>query len=256
MNPTLDAFAPPEIRNRVVEAATKKAALRPDRCVALGVLAGGFIALGAIASLVAATGTADLGHGLQRLLVGAAFSIGLGLVVVAGAELFTGDNLMAMAWVDGRVTGRDIARTWGFALLGNILGSVGMAVAWWASDPSDNLVATLQSSVSAKTALLPLAAFARGVLCNVLVCLGVWCAFSCRGTGEKLLAVFLPVTVFVAAGFEHSVANVFLFAAAACLGELDLGGALQNLALVTLGNVVGGVGLVGLVYAWIYPRAS
>ena len=247
-----DAYTPGAMRERVSAAAVVKAATPLGKTFALAVLAGSFIALGSVGSLVALTGTEGLGWGLQRFFAGGVFSVGLALVVVAGAELFTGDNLMVMGWVDRRVSLVDLARTWAAVAAGNVVGGVGLAGLWAASRPSPKVIETLLTSAAAKAALDPGPAFFRAVLCNVLVCLAVWAVFSCRSTGEKLLVVMLPVATFVAAGFEHSVANVFFFASAALLGPLDVPGAMMNLAVVTAGNVAGGAGLVALVYAWVY----
>lgn len=252
MDVTVDAYTPAAMRQRVSLAAAAKAATPPGRTFALSVLAGSFIALGAIGSFVALTGTEGLGFGVQRFFAGTVFSVGLALVVVAGAELFTGDNLMVMGLIDGKVSLGALVRTWTIVALGNAAGSWALAALWALSGPSDKVAATLVAAAQAKAALEPGPAFFRALLCNILVCLAVWAVFSCRSTGEKVLVVMLPVATFVAAGFEHSVANVFIFAAAAFLGDLDLAGAMTNLAVVTTGNVVGGAGLVAGVYAWVY----
>lgn len=251
----LDAYAPAAMRERVSLAAASKAATPLVRIFVLAVLAGVFIGLGAIASLVVSGVGSPPDSGLLRMASGLAFSVGLALVVVAGAELFTGDNLMVMGWVDRRVSAAQVARTWLVVAAGNALGGVALAVAWVLSGPHPDVLVRLGTTAAAKAALDPGPAFLRGVLCNVLVCLAVWAVFSCRSTGEKLLVVMLPVATFVAAGFEHSVANVFLFAAAALAGPLDAAGAAQNLLAVTLGNVVGGAGLVAGAYAFVYGRA-
>lgn len=248
-----DAYAPAEMKQRVVAAAQARAAVSLDRVFVLAVLAGAFIALGSIFSLVAGTDTAGLGWGLQRVLVGGAFSIGLMLVVVAGAELFTGDNLMAMAWAEGVLPPGRMLRVWAVVLGGNIAGAVSVAVLWRLASPDAPVVDTLHALAGAKASLGWSAVFFRAVLCNVLVCLAVWATFSCRTTGEKLLAVLGPVTAFVAAGFEHCVANFFFFAAALPEG-LDAVGVARNLVAAVAGNVVGGVGLVALVYAWVYRK--
>jgi formate/nitrite transporter len=255
MDVTVDAYAPAAMRQRVSAAAAAKAATPLPRTFALAVLAGSFIALGAIGSFVALTGTDGLGFGLQRFFAGAVFSVGLALVVVAGAELFTGDNLMVMGVVDGKVGVGALVRTWAVVAAGNAAGSVAMAALWAMARPAAPVVTTLLASAHAKAALDAPTAFARAILCNLLVCLAVWAVFSCRSTGEKLLVVMLPVATFVAAGFEHSVANVFVFAAAGFLGDVDVPGALRNLAVVTVGNLAGGAGLVAGVYAWVYGPA-
>ncbi len=256
MDSSTDAYTPSAMRQRVSDAAATKAQTAVSRTFALAVLAGSFIGLGAIASLFALTGTDALGWGLQRFFAGSVFSVGLALVVVAGAELFTGDNLMVMGWVDGKVTARELARTWGIVAAGNAVGAAALAAMWALAAPPPAVVATLIAMADAKAQLAAGPAFFRAVLCNVLVCLAVWTVFSCRSTLEKLVVVMLPVATFVAAGFEHSVANVFVFAAAALLDHVDVSGALINLGVVTAGNVAGGAGLVAGVYAWVYPRSN
>ncbi len=252
MDTTSDAYTPVAMRQRVSDAAAAKANTPGSRTFALGVLAGSFIGLGTIGALVALTGTDTLGFGLQRFFAGTVFSVGLALVVVAGAELFTGDNLMVMGWVDGKVTAGQLARTWAIVALGNAAGGVGLAAMWVLTAPPPAVMSTLLAMATAKSQLGAGPAFFRAILCNVLVCLAVWAVFSCRSTLEKLVVVMLPVATFVAAGFEHSVANVFVFAAAGMLGELDATDALAKLAVVTAGNVVGGAGLVAGTYAWVY----
>lgn len=253
MLPTTDAYAPSEMKARVVAAAQARAAVPLDRVFVLALLGGAFIALGGVFALVAATDTAGLGWGLQRVLVGATFSLGLMLVVVAGAELFTGDNLMAMAWSEGALSTGRLLRVWAVVLAGNLVGAVSVALLWRLAAPPPPVLGALHALVSAKASLGWVDAFFRGVLCNVLVCLAVWATFSCHTTGEKLLAVVLPVTAFVAAGFEHCVANFFFFAAGWPEG-VDAAGVARNLLAATTGNVVGGGGLVALVYGWVYRR--
>lgn len=250
-----DAYAPAAIRERVSVAAATKAATPAGRIFVLAVLAGVFIGLGAIASLVVSGVGSPPDSGVLRTAAGLAFSVGLALVVVAGAELFTGDNLMVMGWVDGRVSLGELARTWAIVAAGNVVGSVVLAVAWAWSLPHADVVTRTLAVAAGKAALGAGPACLRGVLCNVLVCLAVWGVFSCRSTGEKLLVVMLPVATFVAAGFEHSVANVFIFGSAWMLGPIDVPGALHNLAWVTLGNIFGGSGLVAGAYLFAYGRA-
>ena len=222
----------------------------------LAVLAGAFIGLGAQFAVVALTGTEGLGFGLRQVLAGGVFSVGLVLVVVAGAELFTGDNLLVVAFAAGRVSLGRLLHTWAVVLAGNALGALGLAALVAAAEPAPPVVATIVAVAGAKAALPVGVAFFRGVLCNVLVCLAVWCTAACRGPGEKVLVVVGPVAAFVAAGFEHSVANLYLFPLAVLVGDLDVAGAGRNVAAVVAGNLVGGGGLVALTYWWIYLRGT
>lgn len=263
--PMPDAYAPAEIAERVRDGGVKKAAAPAGTLLALAVLAGAFIALGALFYVVTVTaGAGQTSHvGFTRLVGGVAFSLGLILVVVGGAELFTGNNLMAMAWAAGRVTGAQVLRNWGLVYLGNLAGAIGTVIlVLLAGIPqmSDGAVGeTLIRIARAKVTLDPVSALARGVLCNVLVCLAVWLCMAARSVADKILAIVFPISAFVACGFEHSVANMFFLPLGIALtasgsNPIVWTGALGNLALVTIGNIIGGTGLVALVYWFVYLR--
>lgn len=263
--PMPDAYAPAKVAERVRDTGVKKAIAPAATLLALAVLAGAFIALGALFYTVTITsGLNQSSHfGLSRLAGGVAFSLGLILVVVGGAELFTGNNLMAMAWASGRVTGAQVLRNWGLVYLGNLAGAIGTVVlVLLAGIPqmSDGAVGeTMIRIARAKVSLDPVSALARGVLCNVLVCLAVWLCMAARSVTDKILAIVFPITAFVACGFEHSVANMFFLPLGIALtasGSEPIAwmGAWGNLAVVTLGNVFGGTGLVALVYWFVYLR--
>jgi formate transporter len=254
----LDAYAPREIAARVRDIGVTKARLPLTTQLLLGVLAGAFIGLGSMMFTLVAS-DASLGFAASRLIGGIAFSLGLFMVVVAGAELFTGNNLLAMAWASGRITSIDLLRNWFVVALANLAGAVGLAVLVWLADHAamnDGAVARAAVRIATTKAQLPWeAAFFRGVLCNVLVCMAVWMAMAARGVTDKLAAVVLPVTAFVAAGFEHSIANMYFFPLAMLLGApIGVADALRNLAVVIAGNIVGGSVLVALVYWLIYLR--
>lgn len=263
--PMPDAYAPAEVAVRVRDGGVGKATAPAATLVALAVLAGAFIALGALFYTVTITaGPNQSGHlGLTRLAGGVAFSLGLVLVVVGGAELFTGNNLMAMAWAAGRVTGVQVLRNWGVVYLGNLAGALGTVVlVLLAGIPqmSDGAVGeTMIRIARAKVTLDPVSALARGVLCNVLVCLAVWLCMAARSVTDKILAIVFPISAFVACGFEHSVANMFFLPLGIALtvsgsDPIAWTGAWGNLAMVTLGNIIGGTGLVALVYWFVYLR--
>ncbi len=264
----MDALLPPEMAEKAETLGVKKSEMAAWPMFILAVLAGAFIALGAIFSLVVGVGSAELPFGVGRLLVGAAFSLGLILVVVGGAELFTGNNLVVMAWASGKVGLRALLRGWTIVYAGNLVGSVGTAALFFLAGSHAMAGGALGEGAlriaEAKLALDPLEAVARGVLCNVLVCLAVWLSFSARSTVDRVVAVVPPITAFVAAGFEHCVANMFFVPYALFLqasGAVEASESLgwlpfltENLAPVTLGNVLGGGGLVGLVYWSIFLR--
>lgn len=257
----IDAYAPAEIARRVESSGVAKVNLPLLQTLALAVLAGAFIAFGGMSYTVVVTGS-ELGFGPTRLLGGVAFSLGLVLVVIGGAELFTGNNLIAMAWADRRVTTRRLLRNWLLVYAGNAVGALGSAAAVLLSgilDAGGDLQETAVAIAEAKIALGAPEAFFRGILCNVLVCLAVWLCFAAHTVTGKVLAVVFPVSAFVALGFEHSVANMYLipvglFAGGTVPAAADLAAMAQNFAVVTLGNIVGGTLLVALVYWLVYLR--
>jgi formate transporter len=253
-----DAYAPAQIAQRVSAVGVRKARLPGLTLALLGVLAGAFIGLGALMFTLVAS-DASLGFAASRLVGGLAFSLGLLLVLVAGAELFTGNNLIAMAWAGGHVTGAELLRHWALVCLANLVGAAGLAwLVWLSGHAAMNGGAvgrTALAIASAKAELPWVEAFFRGVLCNLLVCMAVWMAFAGRSVVDKAVAIVFPVTAFVAAGFEHSIANMYFFPLALLLGApLTAGDMLANLAAVIAGNIVGGSMLVALVYWTIYLR--
>ncbi|MDH4228913.1 MAG: formate/nitrite transporter family protein [Nitrospirota bacterium] len=255
----LDVYSPAQIARQVRDTGVAKAHLGVLPTLTLGLLAGAFIGLGAAFYLVVVTG-AMLGFGPERLLGGVAFSLGLVLVVVAGAELFTGNNLIVMAWVSRRVTLGKLLRNWTLVYLANLVGAVATAYLVHASGvlemDAGRVARTAVGVADAKVALPWTQALVRGVLCNALVCLAVWLCTAAGSVEGKVLAVVFPVSAFVALGFEHSVANMFLiplgmFSGASSITPADF---LGNLLPVTLGNIIGGSGLVALIYWAVYLR--
>jgi len=266
----LDAYSPQQIAARVADVGVVKARLPLLSLALLGVLAGAFIGLGALMFTLVAS-DASLGFAASRLLGGLVFSLGLILVSVAGAELFTGNNLLAMAWASRRLSTAELLRNWAVALAANAVGAAGLALlAWAAGQGGLNQAAVGQTVIRIANAKLamPLAeAFWRGVLCNLLVCMAVWMSFACRSVADKMVAVIFPISAFVAAGFEHSIANMYFFPLAmlqqahaplALPGAalIDLPHVLANLGAVIAGNIVGGSVVVALVYHVIYRRGA
>lgn len=248
-----DAYKPAEIAALIESAGVAKAALPLHRMITLAMLAGAFIGFGAAFWCMAMAGV-DMSYGPNRVLGGAVFALGLILCVVGGAELFTGNALMVMAAVDRRITLGALVRNWGLVWLGNLIGAVGLAVAFGLSGLLDGPMGeTAAKAASAKAALDPVEAFIRGALCNALVCLAVWLSFAARSATDRILAVLWPVTAFVALGLEHSVANMFLFPAGFWAGAvLDPAEVAGNLLWVTLGNIAGGAGGVALAYRFAF----
>lgn len=253
-----DCYSPREIAERVEAVGTAKANLPLVSMVALGMLAGGFIGLGAMFSTIVLS-DAQLSFSFARVVAGVVFSLGLILVVIAGAELFTGNNLLVMAFVAGRLTGGKLLACFLIVYVSNFIGAVGLAAIVALSGHAgmnDGAIGRAAIAIAtAKVALPFVEGFFRGVLCNVLVCLAVWVAMAGRTVTDKILAVIFPISAFVAAGFEHCVANMYFLPLAMFLhADIGVTDVLRNLVSVTLGNLVGGAGMVGLVYHTIYRR--
>lgn len=254
-----DAFSPAQIAERVNQLGVTKARLPLLSLVMLGLLAGVFIGFGALFFVIVQSDP-SLGFAAKRVLGGAVFSLGLLLVIVAGAELFTGNNLLAMAWAEGKITTAEVLKNWAVICASNFVGAAGLAVAVVLSGHTEmNGGAVREAYVQIgahKAALLPVNAFFSGVLCNVLVCMAVWMSLAGRSVVDKLAAIVLPIAAFVAAGFEHSVANMYLIPLAMMLEPSAIGdwGLARNLLPVIAGNLVGGSVLVALVYRVIYLR--
>lgn len=274
----IDALLPPEVARKAELVGVAKTRLDPLSLFALAVLGGAFIALGGMfATTVLAGADGIVPFGLSRLLSGLVFCLGLVLVVVGGAELFTGNTLMVMAWAAGKVRLGEMLRAWLIVYVGNFVGAIGTAALVLLSGQylsgRGSVAAVALNLAQNKVGLSFDHAFFLGILCNVLVCLAVWLAFGARTTTDKVLAVIFPVSAFVVAGFEHSVANMYFIPLALFIKAwapdglwLQLGTSPAGFAAltwpaffiglvpVTLGNIVGGGGLVGAVYWFIYLR--
>ena len=273
----IDALLPPEMAMACEAAGATKAGRDAIGLVVLGLLAGAFIAFGAMFMTVAITGTGDLPWGVARLLAGLVFSLGLILVIVGGAELFTGDSLMIVAYASRRITVGSLLRAWSLVYVGNIGGGISTAALMFLAGQygfgAGAVGKTALAIASAKAALPTIQLFVLAVLCNVLVCLAVWMSFGARSVSDKVLVIIPPITAFVAAGFEHSIVNLYLlpyglaikaWAGAdfwAAIGQsaadypaLTVGGAFHNIVVATIGNLIGGSLMVGAVYWFVYLR--
>lgn len=254
-----DPYSPREMAVLVEAVGVQKTHLPLLQMFTLGVLAGAFIAFGAMFYTIVVTGS-DLGFGVTRLVGGIAFSVGLVLVLIGGAELFTGNNLIVMAWAARKVTSAAVLKNWVVVYAANFVGAVGSAVLVYFSgilNLADGAVGAQAAAIAAsKLSLTPLESFTRGILCNTLVCLAVWLCYASRQVSGKILAIVFPISAFVALGFEHSVANMYLLPVGMLAGEgiVRILPILSNLLPVTLGNIVGGAVLVALVYWAVYLR--
>lgn len=279
--PVFDSLLPPAMAEKAEQAGIKKARTDNLTLFALGILAGAFIAFGGIFSITVGSGASTLiPYGLTRLIVGLSFSVGLILVIVGGAELFTGNMLIVMAFANGKVPLSQLLRNWLIVYLGNFTGSILTAAlvffARWHELGKGAIGLTLLNTGELKTGLDFWQAIALGILCNAVVCMAVWLTYSARSATDKILAIILPIGGFVAAGFEHSVANMFFIPAALFVRygaspafftniqktppdfpHLTWGNFfLANLLPVTIGNIIGGVVLVGIMYWFIYLRKA
>jgi formate transporter len=252
---SVEALAPPDMARRLETITVRRTMLPTTSLIVLGLLGGAYIAFGgALATLVLTDN--GLGFGLGRLAAGVAFSLGLMLLVIGGGELFTGNNLMIAALANGKITVRCVSRNWLLVYVSNAIGALLMALTIHHSGILDSggVKATAIKIAEAKTQLGFGPAFLRGVLCNVLVCLAVWLSLAARSVEGKAVAIVFPIAAFVALGFEHCIANLYLLPIGALSGgHIDLAGALYNLIPVTLGNTVGGVG-VAIAYWLVYVR--
>ncbi|RBA23615.1 formate/nitrite transporter family protein [Herminiimonas fonticola] len=264
-----DAFSPKEIAEKVDTVGVAKARLPLLPMLMLAVLAGAFIGLGALYFVVVKSDP-TIGFAARQVLGGVTFALGLILVIIAGAELFTGNNLLVMAWADRKISTVELLRSWLIVCLGNFIGAIGLALLVYLShhpDMNQGAIAREYINIAgAKTSMPFWTAFFRGVLCNALVCLAVWMALAGRSVVDKAVAIVFPISAFVAAGFEHSVANMYFIPMAMLL---QLGGAtheavasitwldfLSNLVPVLAGNLLGGTVFVGFIYHVIYQKTE
>ncbi len=276
---TFDAIMPASMAVRAEQSGVKRANTDPVTVLALSVLAGAFISFGAI---FATTVTAGVGlpYGVARLLTGLVFSAGLLMVIIAGAELFTGNNLIVMAWASGKVKTRALLLNWVLSFTGNFVGAIATAVLVFYStqytfgDGAVGLVALNTANTKASLEFIP--ALMLGILCNALVCLAVWMCFSARTNIDRVVTAVPPIAAFAAAGFEHCIANIYFipmglfikagapqsFWAAIGKSASDFPGLtwnnffIGNLLPVTMGNIIGGSIMIGAVYWFVYLRKS
>jgi len=269
-----DDYSPPQVAQKAEAVGATKGTRDTLSTILLGILAGVFIGLGAMFCTVVTTDT-GLGFGLTKLLGGLVFCLGLVLVVVAGAELFTGNCLIVMSWMSGRTSLARLLRNWGLVYFANLAGALCLAglmfytYQWTFS--GYGVGANALAIANAKVNLSFGSALVRGIFCNFLVCLAVWLCFSARTVTGKIIAILFPITAFVAAGFEHSVANMYFIpmgillanqpavleaagVTASNLTNLTWLGFVGNLVPVTIGNIIGGGILLGAVYWLTYLR--
>jgi formate/nitrite transporter len=265
-----EAYSPAEIQEKVEKLGVKKAHMPFLPELVLSVVAGGSIGIGGMFFCVV-LGDPQLGYAVQRVMGGVVFALGLALVMIAGAELFTGNCLIVMAWCNRQISTAELAKNWTIVWFGNLIGALGLVFLLWMCHFPDlnNGAVGLGMLKLAVSKLSPDAVtiFFKGIMCNILVCLGVWLAYAGRSVADKMAGMVLPVAAFVAAGFEHCIANMMFLPMAWLMvvtghvpagfdtSVITLGAIVHNLVPATLGNIVGGAGFVGVVYWLIYRRS-
>lgn len=263
-------YSPQEISKRIISIGIAKGRLPFLSLALLGLLAGAFIGFGAVFYTIIVS-DATLSYAEARVIGGLCFSLGLLMVVIAGAELFTGNILIAMAWAEGKVSLKQLLRNWTIVCISNVLGAAGLALlvflsGSWKMNGGSIFQAYLNIAIS-KSVIPFWELFFLGILCNNLVCLAIWMSFAGRSIFDKCIAVVFPVTAFVAAGFEHSIANMYFYSIAGLLkmsGQplpsnaelISISAAFHNLIPVIMGNIIGGSLLVAFIYWMIYCKKT
>jgi len=275
---TFDAIMPPAMAVRAEASGVKRASISLTTLLVLSVMAGAFVSFGAVFATTVSAGAADLPYGIVRLLVGLVFSAGLIMVIIGGAELFTGNNLLVMAWASKKVTTRAVLLNWVLSFAGNFVGAIVTAVLMFYTTQytfgGGSVGLAALNIANAKTSLAFIPALTLGIMCNALVCVAVWMCFSARTNIDRVVTVIPPIAAFAAAGFEHSIANIYFIPmglfikagapdsfwkaigkTAADYPELTWSNFLvSNLIPVTIGNVIGGSLMVAAVYWFVYLR--
>lgn len=247
-------LTPGEIAEAIVSINIKRAGFTTKSCLLLGILAGIFIGLGGLGNIIFTQTLAGIDPGLAKFAGGMVFPVGLMLVVICGAELFTGNNLMFLAVMEKKVSLGQMFRNWGLVYLANFIGSLFLVLLVFYSSTLTGDAATKAIAVAeGKVALTFSEAFFKGILCNILVVLAVWMATAAQDIVSKIFACWFPIMLFVLCGFEHSVANMFFIPMGMFLGaDLGITQLIMNLVPVTLGNIVGGAIIIPFLYRNCY----
>lgn len=263
-----DELSPAETLAKAEDISVTKSKMGVAKCFVSAMLAGAFIGFGATYFMVF-LGDSTMPFAAQRMVGGICFCLGLVLVLCCGAELFTGNNLMVTGLASKKISMGGMLKNWVVVWLGNLAGSLlAVALIFWANvggmnggAVGDVMVSVAVSKVTPDWFVL----LGKGIMCNIMVCLAVWIGFSARTVADKVLGILLPISFFVAAGFEHCVANMFFLptgllmktmgfgASVANVGALDLGAIFYNISAATIGNIIGGA-VVGLAYWFIYNQ--
>ncbi|MDR3496190.1 MAG: formate/nitrite transporter family protein [Ancalomicrobiaceae bacterium] len=264
-----EAYSPAEIQDKVEQLGVKKAHMPFLPELVLSIVAGGSIGIGGMFFCIV-LGDPQLGYAAQRIAGGVVFALGLALVMIAGAELFTGNCLIVMAWASRQISTADVLKNWSIVWVGNLIGALGLVFLLWMCHFTDlnngNVGIGMLKLAIGKLSPDFVTIFFKGIMCNILVCLGVWLAYAGRSVADKMAGMILPVAAFVAAGFEHCIANMMFLPMAWLMVEtghvpagldvsvINFASIVHNLIPATLGNIVGGAGFVGAIYWLIYRK--
>ena len=249
-------LTPGEVAKATINAGIKKANLSMKSCIILGILAGFFIGLGGLANIIISQSIGAFDAGLAKFLGAMVFPVGLMLVVICGAELFTGNNLMSLAVMDKKITIGKMFRNWGLVWCANFIGSLALVLLVYYSNILGGDAAVKAISIAEAKASLPIMdAFLRGILCNIVVVLSVWFATAAQDIISKIFSCWFPIMLFVLCGFEHSVANMFFIPMGMILGgNIAMQNLIISIIVVTLGNIVGGSLIVPFMYYHCYIK--
>lgn len=260
-------LSPKEIADKVESIGITKSQMPLSQLLLLGILAGAYIGFGAMFYTIVKSDS-SLSFAVSQLLCGLVFSLGLILVSVSGAELFTGNNLLLLAWSKKKITALSVLKNWSLIIIANLIGALLLAYIIYSSGHTamnhGKVAETYVKIANAKASLDLTSAFLKGILCNILVCLSVWMAYAGQTVVDKVMGIIFPISAFVAAGFEHSVANMYVLSigllekshVAIQADALTLSGAISNIIPVLLGNIIGGGVFVGLVYSTIFKSEA
>lgn len=275
----MDSLLPENMAKQAENSGVNKVKNSFTKTFVLSVLAGAFISFGAIFSTTI-TAEPTLSTGFTKLIGGGAFSLGLILVIIGGAELFTGNNMIVIAWANRKIKTRQVLRNWSIVFFGNFIGAISMSVlmlySLQYSSGNGSIGAKALTIAEHKCSLGFTQAIVLGILCNTLVCLAVWLCYSAKTTGGKILAIIFPITGFVAAGFEHSIANMYYISKALFIKSSASDSfwstinssperytnltwsnfVFNNIIPVTIGNIIGGAIMVGLIYWFVYLKGN
>ena len=249
-------LAPKEVANAIVNVGVMRANLKTAPMICLGILAGLFIGFGGLGNIIVSQTLGNIDVGLAKFAGAAVFPVGLMLVVIAGAELFTGNNLMTLSFMEKKITLPQMFRNWGIVWIANLVGSILLVLIVFYGGVLSGDAATKSIAIAEAKASLDITSLIfRGILCNIIVVLAVWMATSAQDIISKIFACWFPIMLFVLCGFEHSVANMYFIPMGMILGaKVTMAQLIKNLVFVSIGNIIGGAIIIPFLYRWAYLK--